>query len=182
MEYNSQEIKKRYNSLPEELKDLLNSLEEVEILEEICRTHNLLNMFLDIQKHIALVAMDIENFNDFRIYIFSLCKNENEGKTVYQQIFNMIFLPVMHLINKGESKELQSVQTKSKQIEPQDNIPLIDDKDDLLPPEPKEQNIIDQFQKIKSMTNDQRQELSKYSVDNDSPATHRSFDTYREKI
>ena len=70
MEYNSQEIKKRYNSLPEELKDLLNSLEEVEILEEICRTHNLLNMFLDIQKHIALVAMDIENFNDFRIYIF----------------------------------------------------------------------------------------------------------------
>ncbi|HNZ83677.1 MAG TPA: hypothetical protein PKL98_00135 [Candidatus Pacearchaeota archaeon] len=182
MEYNNQEIKKRYNSLPEELKDLLNSLEEVEILEEICKTHNLLNNFLDIQKHIALVAMSIENFNDFRIYIFSLCKNENEGKTVYQQIFNMIFLPVMHLINKEEQKEPQNTQTKSKQIEPQDNIPLIDEDDDLQPPNPKEQNVIDQFQKMKSMTNNQRQELSKYNIDNDMPTTHRSFDIYREKI
>jgi hypothetical protein len=186
-EYSQEQIQQRYKALPEELKSFLASTEEVDTLEEICNKHELSEKFMEIQKNIALVSLGLSNFNDFKNYIFSICKTESIGQIAYQQIFNMIFLPVMHLIDRQDqtppTAQTPKPQAPQKHIETQENVPFIN-KTEIAenPPMAKPQNTIEQIRAIKSMDKSQVENLTKYHQDDDMPNARRSFDSYREPI
>lgn len=183
-QYSQEEINKKYKLLPEELKDFLSSPEEVDTLNEICLKHDLLNDFMEIQKNIAFVTLGLSNFNDFKNYISSIAKDQNSGQIAYQQIFNMIFLPVMHLINREAPQQLKP----QKNIEPQDNIPFANTQENLLedpieaPPMAPKQSPLEQIRAIKSMDRSQIEKINQYNQDSEQPNSRRSFDSYREPI
>ncbi len=181
MEASPQEIRTRYNALNPDLKDFLNSEKEVELLGDICEQNQISEKFFEIQKNIALAVLGINNFNDFRIYILSISQNEAQGQKIYQQIFNMIFLPIMHLISgEGEKTEKQE-SAKVKEIPAQDNIPFIDEKPDLPPP-PQKQNPLDQIKTAKELASNTKQDFSQYHDEQDAPKIRKSFDSYRESV
>lgn len=185
IQYSQEEINAKYKLLPEELKDFLSSAEEVDMLNEICIKHELLNQFMDIQKNIAFVTLGLLNFNDFKNYIFSIAKNESSGQIAYQQIFNMIFLPIMHLINREAPETIApEIPKPQKNIEPQENIPFINEANNLIetPPTAKTQNSLEQIRAIKSMDRSQIEKISQYNQNDEDPNTRRSFDSYREPI
>jgi len=112
-----QQVQKKYNSLPDKIRNILDSENNVMTVGQICRQHHLDDeRILMVNQLIALILLGFISANDFQQEIMdNLHLNYQHANDVAKEIHEKILAPIRNEIDKIYSPVDLSIETQAKE-------------------------------------------------------------------